>query len=118
MTALEKAKKIAEVLDAKRGKDVRILKVLDQTVITDYFVICGGTSNTHLKALSDEVEFRLREEDDLLPERIEGYQTAAWILLDYADVIVHIFDPASRDFYKLEKLWADAEPVPFTAKYD
>ena len=118
MTALEKAERIARVLDGKKGKDIRILRVTDQTVITDYFVICNGGSNTQVKALSDEVEYKLREEDGVTPDRVEGYDGAAWVLLDYSDVIVHVFDPASREFYKLEKLWAEAEEVPFAAKED
>lgn len=118
MTPIEKAERIAHILDDKKGRDIKILKVTDQTVICDYFVICGGGSNTQVKALSDEVEFKLREEDGILPERIEGYNDAAWVLLDYADVIVHLFDPQSREFYKLEKLWAEAEEVPFAARED
>ena len=118
MTAFEKAERIARILDDKKGKDIKILHVTDQTVITDYFVICNGGSNTQVKALSDEVEFKLRTEDGITPARVEGYDGAAWILLDFSDVIVHVFDPASREFYKLEKLWADAEEVPFAAKED
>lgn len=118
MTSIEKAERIARVLDSKKGKDIKILHVTDQTVITDYFVICNGGSNTQVKALSDEVEYKLREEDGVTPARVEGYVGAAWILLDYGDVIVHVFDPASREFYKLEKLWAEAEEVPFAAKED
>ncbi|MBQ3865581.1 MAG: ribosome silencing factor, partial [Clostridia bacterium] len=118
MTPKEKAERIARILDEKKGRDIRILHVTDQTVITDYFVICGGGSSTQVKALADEVEYKLREENAVTPARIEGYNGSAWILMDYADVIVHIFDPQSREFYKLEKLWADAEEVPFQAKED
>ncbi|MBP5288716.1 MAG: ribosome silencing factor [Clostridia bacterium] len=118
MTSLEKAERIARILDEKKGKDIKILHVTDQTVITDYFVICGGGSNTQVKALSDEVEYKLKEEDGITPARVEGYDGGAWILIDYSDVIVHVFDPASREFYKLEKLWAQAEEIPFTPKED
>lgn len=118
MTPLEKAKKIASVLDEKKGKEICILKVVEQTVITDYFVIASATSSTHLKALCDEVEYKLREEDGITAARVEGYQGGGWILVDFEDVIVHIFDPANRDFFKLEKLWSQAEPVAFEAKED
>ncbi len=118
MTAIEKAKKIAAVLDEKKGKDISILKVLEKTVITDYFVIATATSSTHLKALSDEVEYRLREENAILADRVEGYSGGGWILVDFGDVIVHLFDPASRDFFKLEKFWREAEPIEFEAKED
>lgn len=118
MTAQEKALKIASVLDEKKGKKVRILKVRDHTVITDYFVIATATSSTHLKALCDEVEYRLREEDGVTPARVEGYQQGNWILSDYSDVILHLFDASGREFFQLEKLWSEAEPVEFEAKED
>ncbi len=117
MTALEKAKKIAFVLDEKKGRDISILKVLEETTITDYFVIATATSSTHLKALCDEVEYKLKEED-ISAARVEGYQGGGWILVDYGDVIVHIFDATSRDFFNLEKLWAAAEKIDFEAKED
>lgn len=118
MTALEKAKKIASVLDEKKGRAISILKVLEETVITDYFVIATATSSTHLKALCDEVEYKLKEEDNVAPSRVEGYQGGGWILVDYDDVIVHIFDANSRDFFNLEKLWSAAERIEFEAKED
>ncbi len=118
MTNLEKAKKIAEILDEKKGKDVSILKVEEETVITDFFVIATATSSTHLKALCDEVEYRLREENGERTSRVEGYGGGGWILMDYSDVIVHLFDADSREFFKLEKLWGQAESIPFEAKED
>ena len=118
MTAIDKAKKAATILDEKKGRDVRILKVLEETVITDYFVIATATSSTHLKALCDEVEYRLREEDGIRADRVEGYQGGGWILVDFGDVIVQLFDPASRDFFKLEKLWSEAEEIGFEKKED
>lgn len=118
MTPIEKAEKIAAVLDEKKGREVKILKVLDQTVITDYFVIATATSSTHLKALCDEVEYRLREENALSPASIEGYRAEGWILMDFSDVIVHIFDGKAREFFQLEKLWSAAEEIPFIGKQD
>lgn len=118
MTSLEKAKKIALVLDEKKGREVSVLKVREETVITDYFVIASATSSTHLKALCDEVEYKLREEDGIRADHIEGYQGGGWILADFGDVIVHLFDSENRDFFKLEKLWASAERIELELKED
>ncbi len=118
MTSLEKAKKIAAILDEKKGRGVSILKVQEETVITDYFVIATATSSTHLKALCDEVEYQLKENDGICANRTEGYQGGGWILVDFGDVIVHIFDAESREFFNLEKLWAAAEKIEFEAKED
>lgn len=110
MTSLEMAKIAAAALDSKRGEQIKILKVEDLTVITDYFVIATGASTTQVKALADEVEFKLGE-NGVKPLRTQGYETSNWIVLDYNSVIVHVFYPAQREFYNLEKLWADAVPV-------
>lgn len=104
------ALEIARVLDSKKAEDVRILKVRDLTVLTDYFVIASGTSTTHTAALADEVEYQLGEKG-IKPLASEGYDSKNWVLLDYGSVIVHVFVPNSRAYYDLEHLWADAEPV-------
>lgn len=106
------AMKIAGVLSEKKADDVRIFRVADRTVIADYFVIATGSSSTHTKALADEVEFKLGEEGRH-PTHSEGYDHAGWIVLDYDSVLVHVFQKDSREFFKLEKLWADAEEIPF-----
>lgn len=118
MNSLEKAKKIASILDEKKGRKVKILKIAEQTVIADFFVIATGTSSTQVKALSDEVEYRLKVEDGIEHRGREGFSTANWILLDYNDVIVHVFDKTSREFFNLERLWAEAEEIPFDAVKD
>lgn len=106
--AAEMAKIAAEALEEKKGYDVTVLSVAKQTVLADYFVIATGSVNTHVKALADEVEFKLKQ---------AGYEcghTEAhgdWILMDYHSVIVHVFTKAARDYYKLEKLWDGAEAV-------
>ena len=79
-------------------------KIKDVTTITDYFVIASGTSSTHIKALADNLEYELKE-DGIYPNKIEGYETGTWILLDYADVVVHIFTEQERQKYKIEELW-------------
>jgi ribosome-associated protein len=77
-------------------------------VVTDYFVICSGRNDRQVKTIADEVEDRLRVECGIKPMGREGVAEARWILLDFADVVVHIFQPEERDFYRLEKLWSDA----------
>lgn len=107
MTALEKAKKAAQLIDSKKGEDVRVLQIGTLTTIGDYFVVATGNSTTQVKALADEVDEKMSAEG-IEPERIEGYSTASWILMDYKDVIVHIFLKETREFYALERLWGDA----------
>lgn len=100
------AQKIVEILEGKKAKDVKSLDISEITIITDYFVICSGTSSTHIKALADEVEEKMKEMNvELL--RKEGYASARWILLDFNDVVVHIFHEEEREFYNLERLWSD-----------
>ena len=111
----EIARAIAEVLDNMKARDIKLLHVSDKTVMTDYFVICSGTSNTQIRALSGEVEYKLGERG-VSPLHIEGYETGTWIAMDYAHVMVHIFNREQRDFYKLEKLWGDACEVPLNTE--
>lgn len=110
MTSLELTKEIAKLLDSKKGINIKAIQVQELTSIGDYFVIASGSSVPQVKALSDEVEEKLSKLG-LEPRRIEGYQTASWILLDYIDVIVHIFLEETRDFYSLERLWSDAPQI-------
>lgn len=111
----EIARAIADVLDSMKARDIKLLRVSDKTVMTDYFVICSGTSNTQIKALSGEVEYKLGERG-VSPLHIEGYETGTWIAMDYAHIMVHIFNREQRDFYKLEKLWGDACEVPLNTE--
>lgn len=104
--ALELANAAAKILDDKKGMDVTVIEVGDKTIIADYFVLCTGTSNTHVRALADELEFKLREERNAEPGHIEGAEGNVWTLLDYGTVVVHIFTAQGREFYKLERLWS------------
>ena len=97
---------IAEILDSKKARDVKVLHVEDKTVIAEYFVLCTGNSSTQVKALAGEVEFRT-EQRGLPPYSVEGRDNNSWILLDYSNVIVHIFSREAREFYNLEKLYED-----------
>lgn len=97
---------IAEILDSKKARDIKILHVEDKTVIAEYFVLCTGNSSTQVKSLAGEVEYRT-EQRGLLPYSVEGRDNNSWILLDYSNVIVHIFSREAREFYNLEKLYED-----------
>ena len=107
LTSHEIAQLIAKVADAKKAEDITILDMRKVAGFTDYFVICHGTSDIQVKAISDAIE------DELLIHKVkywhrEGYTNRQWILLDYIDVVCHIFNKTQREFYNLEKLWADA----------
>lgn len=104
------AEAIAYVLDEKKGHEIKMLFVEDKTILADYFVICTGNSNTQVKALGDEVEFKIGQRG-VKPIHYEGRDNGSWALIDFGTVIVHIFDRAARDFYNLDKLWSDAVPV-------
>ncbi len=105
-SAKELAEAIADVLDSKKGRDIKILHVEDKTVITEYFVICTGNSSTQIKALAGEVEYRI-EQRGVRPYGVEGRDNNSWLILDYSNVIVHVFSRESREFYNLEKLYED-----------
>ena len=107
MTTLDMAKKLARILDDKKAQDVRVMHIGTLTSIGDYFVVATGTSTTQVKALADEIDKKMSEEG-INPKRIEGYNSASWILMDYYDIIVHIFLNETREFYALERLWNDA----------
>ena len=114
MTQQEKLELIIKTLDSKRGEDIQALRIADLTILADYFVIVNGTSNTHARTLADEVEFQLSQKG-IEPERREADTGNTWLILDYADIIVHVFYKETRDFYKLEGLWADGEPVDISS---
>ena len=108
MTSLEEAKKIAEVLDSKKAQEVKVLKVADLTFVAEYFVLATGTSSTQVKSLAEEVEFQMKEAG--VPGHLEG-KASDWYLIDLGSVICHIFEPSAREYYNLERLWADAEEI-------
>lgn len=93
-------------LGEKKAQDIKMVRVDNQTIIADYFVIATGTSTTHIKSLADELEFRLGKEG-YSPSRIDGVNNDSWVLMDYGSVLIHIFKPESREFYKLDKLWGE-----------
>ena len=112
---LEKSKELAEkisiILDDKKARNIKIIETNRQTIIADYFVIATGTSSTHIRSLSGEVEFQLKEKLNKEPSRTSGKESNDWIIIDYDSVLVHIFNSEARDYYKLEKLWGDGESI-------
>ena len=102
---------IVTVLEDKKAKEIKVLNVKDITLVADYFIICSGTSTIHIKALADEIEEKLETEKGLELHHKEGYNSARWILLDYSNIIIHIFHQDERMFYSLERIWADAKEV-------
>ncbi len=103
----------ATAIDDKKGLDIRLLDVSELLVVTDVFVIASGTSSRHARSLADDVEGRLKTEMARQPLRREGRDYGRWVLLDYGDMVVHVFDPETRDYYQLERLWADAPVIDF-----
>lgn len=115
MSPKDLALTLARIADNKKGEDVRVLEVTDLTTLADYFVICTGTSTTHLKTLSGEMELGMKDKG-VVPHHTEGRESGNWLLLDYGCVIVHLFLRDTRAFYSLEHLWADAKEVAFGGK--
>ena len=110
MTTYEQALKIAEILDKKIAQDIKVIEITDVTILADYMVIATGRSSTQVKALADEVEFRMNELG-VSVNHIEGHRSNSWILLDYVDIIVNVFNEEARDFYDLERLWQDGREI-------
>lgn len=110
METLELMRKAVKCADDKKASDIKVLSIGELTTLADYFVICHANSNTQMNAIADEIEEKLKE-DGLLMYNSGSKGSDQWILMDYGDVVVHIFNTESREFYGIEKLWADAENV-------
>lgn len=108
MESIDLTNKITELIFNKKGSDVKILDLRKLTTMSDYFIICSADSEPQVKAIADEIEKKLRD-DGIKIWHKEGYRALNWVLLDYVDVVVHIFKKEAREFYNLEKLWGDAE---------
>lgn len=112
MTNKELAIRLAQVLDARKASAISVIDVSKITGFADYFVICTGNSSTQVRALADEAEFKLKHENDISPDHVEGHQNKSWVVLDYLGVVCHVFDREARDYYDLERLWADGDKMP------
>lgn len=109
----KKLETVIKALDSKKAVEISALEVGSLTIVADYFVIAAGTSNTQVRALADEVEYQM-EQEGFVVRQIEGKATG-WILLDYHDIVVHVFLQDQREYYNLEKLWADATPIDISS---
>ena len=109
MTSNEKTQLICKILSDKKADGIVYIAVENKTSLCDYFIIAGGRSKTQVKALAENLEEKLKKEYDIVPRRTEGIQGGRWAVLDYGDVIVHLFGDEERDFYRLERLWEDGE---------
>ena len=101
---------IVRIADDRKAKDIVAMRVTEQTTLADYFVIMTGTSTTHIKSLSDEIEYKLKNDLGVTAHHIEGI-TSNWILMDYTTVVVNVFLSEAREMYALERMWGDAETV-------
>ena len=113
MTSRESAIVLAKALDSKKGMEIKVLKTEELTTLADYFVICTASSTTQIKALSDVCEEAMERNGERV-HHIEGHRGGTWILQDYGDVVVHLFDTEARAFYDLDRLWQDAVEVDLT----
>lgn len=103
-------KAAAKILDSKKAEDIKAINISGVSIIADYFLLASGSSTTHVKALAEELEFKLSELG-AEPIRTEGAQSATWIIMDYGDAVIHIFHKETRQFFNLERLWADGREV-------
>ena len=110
LTPKEIAYEATKALDSKKGLDIQVLRVDRVTSLADYFIICTGTSNTHVRTLCDCAEYTLEQLGETMLGR-EGHRGNSWELLDFGAVVIRVFTPEAREFYSLERLWADAEKI-------
>ena len=111
----ELAQRAAAILLDRKANDVVLLSLKGVSDMTDYFLIASGTSDTHVRALGNSVLEDMKKETGQVANHSEGLSQGRWVLLDYVDFVVHVFHPTLRNFYQIERLWADAQVVPITA---
>ena len=104
---------IVEGIRDKKGKNIVQLDLRKLDAPADFFIICEGDSNTHVKAITDSIHRRVKEELETAPSHMEGSGNSKWILMDYFNTVVHVFHPETRGFYELEHLWSDAKVTEF-----
>lgn len=110
MTTFEQAIESAKILSDKKASNLTVIKIDELSSLGDYMVIATGNNSTHVKALADELEFQLKGMG-ITVHHIEGHRSNSWILMDYTDVIVHVFSDEAREYYGLDRLWQDGEIV-------
>ena len=115
MTSIEQARRIAALAQEKLARDVVILDMQPVCTYTDYFVVCTGNNPRQTKGIWDEVHARLKKDDRLLPRSVAGERESTWIVADYLDVVLHVFTPELRAYYRLEDLWGDVPSIELEA---
>ena len=110
LSAKDVAYEVTKALDSKKGMNIKLLKIDKVSSLADYFLICTGTSNTHVKTLCDYAEYTMEQLGEPMLGR-EGHRGNSWELLDFGSIVVHVFTQEAREFYALERLWADAEKI-------
>ena len=114
LSAKEVAYQVTKALDEKKGQDIQLLKIDEVSSLADYFLICTGNSNTHVKTLCDYAEYEMEQLGEPMLGR-EGHRGNSWELLDFGSIVVHVFTQEAREFYALERLWADAEKIDISS---
>lgn len=102
---------IYNAIDDKKGENTRILDISAITTISDYFIVTSGNNYNQVRAIADNVEEELLKKQGMRPERVEGYNNGEWILLDYIDYVIHVFDREQRLFYDIERIWSDGKEI-------
>jgi ribosome-associated protein len=115
LTSLQLAQRIAGLAREKLAEDVVILDMRPVAIYTDFFVVCSGRNPRQTMAIHDEVRERLKHDEGILPRSVDGQNQGAWIIADYLDVVLHVFTPETRDYYRLEDLWGDVPSVEVAA---
>ena len=110
LTPQKIAKTVIEAVRSRKAEDISVLSVAPLTALADFYIICTGNSNTHIRAIADAIEEALSKQG-IEPKGKEGYRSASWVLLDYGSVVAHIFKSETRSFYALERLWGDAGKI-------
>lgn len=114
MEIKEIVKKIYNIIDEKKGEDIKVIDISEVSTVADYFIIASGNNVNQVQAISDEIDEVLGREG-ITPKAIEGHRNATWVLLDYRDIVVHIFLKEDRSFYDLERIWRDGKEVDINA---
>ncbi|MCR5597252.1 MAG: ribosome silencing factor [Lachnospiraceae bacterium] len=110
MDSREKAKIAVSAMEDKKAEDIRVIEISEVSSIGDYFIICNGSNISQVQAITDEIDERLGRQG-VTAAHVEGYRNAGWILMDYSDVIIHVFDKDNRLFYNLERIWKDGKEI-------
>ena len=115
MTEKEMVQRIVQLIDEKKGEQIQVIDISGVSTIADYFIIAGGSNVRQTQAISDEIESQLAKAGHE-PKQIEGYRSGNWILLDYGDIVIHIFNSEDRRFYNLERIWTDGKVIDDVSK--